>query len=227
MLAGWALYLAVEWDASLAGLAPVDKVMNALFQSVTLRTAGINSVDYGQLEMATVFAMLGFMYIGASPGSTGGGVKTTTAVVLLATVGLLIGATGELSAIGKFVIIFVMFVGRIGPLTLALYGLRLEQMSVAIVAMGAHSVEYRRPDRHRQRRARRGRGARARPAQRIPRLGARHSLRRHRRRQPTGGSRAGVGRYHGHHRPPRGRQSYRSACLICCAGLIGCLGGLA
>ncbi|WP_168210557.1 TrkH family potassium uptake protein [Persicimonas caeni] len=185
VLMGWAIYLAVEWDASLAGLAPVDKVMNALFQSVTLRTAGFNSVDYGQLEMATVFAMLGFMYIGASPGSTGGGIKTTTAVVLLAgvraiargepkvvlfkrrisqeivyrsaaiavvavlviglsmfillltedipfymlvyevvsavaTVGLSIGATGELSAIGKFVIIFVMFVGRIGPLTLAL-----------------------------------------------------------------------------------------------------------
>lgn len=83
VLVGWGLYLAVEWNATLAHLDPFDRVVNALFQSVTLRTAGFNSVDFGGLHMATVLFMLAFMYVGASPGSTGGGIKTTTAVVLL------------------------------------------------------------------------------------------------------------------------------------------------
>jgi trk system potassium uptake protein TrkH len=152
---------------------------------VTLRTAGFNSVDLSGLASASILFMILFMFIGASPGSTGGGIKTTTAVVLLAairstvrthepvtlfgreipgamvqrsltiavvsvmivlvgffmllvfepqpfadllfeatsafgTVGLSLGATPKLGPLGKLVIVGLMFVGRVGPLTMAL-----------------------------------------------------------------------------------------------------------
>jgi trk system potassium uptake protein TrkH len=55
--------------------------MNSFFQSVSLRTAGFNTVDLMQLRDATVYFMIFVMFIGASPGSTGGGIKTTTLAV--------------------------------------------------------------------------------------------------------------------------------------------------
>lgn len=185
LIAGMLLYLGCEWKRSLGGLAAGDKLANGLFQSVTLRTAGFNSVDLSTLAPATVLFMMLFMFIGASPGSTGGGIKTTTLVVLLAairstvrsgepvrlfdrevpreivlrslaivlisatavaaglfgvllvedgpfvdllfetvsafgTVGLSLGATMGLGPVGKLIIIGLMFIGRTGPLTLAL-----------------------------------------------------------------------------------------------------------
>ena len=171
-----------------------NKFLMSLFQSVTCRTAGFNTVDISLLTNSTLFFMIFLMFIGASPGSCGGGVKTTTAGVLVAmfaarfknrddvnianrripediisraisvtffsvfiivtatillmtfdqggishqesrglflesffevisafgTVGLSMGLTAKLSAIGKGIIIATMFVGRIGPLTIAL-----------------------------------------------------------------------------------------------------------
>lgn len=58
------------------------QVLASLFQSVTPRTAGFNTVDIGQLTNATVLMMIVLMFIGASPGSTGGGIKTTSATLL-------------------------------------------------------------------------------------------------------------------------------------------------
>ncbi len=86
IVVGWALYLGLEWDRSLAGLDPGDRVVNALFQSVTTRTAGFNSVPLDNLQPATMLIVMLLMFIGASPGGTGGGIKTTTAVVLLAAI---------------------------------------------------------------------------------------------------------------------------------------------
>jgi len=51
---------------------------------VVTRTAGFNSVDFGSMENATLFIVIAFMFIGANPGSTGGGIKTTTIRILLA-----------------------------------------------------------------------------------------------------------------------------------------------
>ncbi|MGM9569365.1 MAG: TrkH family potassium uptake protein [Phascolarctobacterium sp.] len=56
----------------------------SLFQSVSLRTAGFNTMDLASLTNATLFFMMGMMFVGASPTSTGGGIKTTTFAVLLA-----------------------------------------------------------------------------------------------------------------------------------------------
>lgn len=86
IVAGTLLYAVAEWDRSLAGLPPLDRLVNALFQSVTLRTAGFNSVGLDTLAPLTLLIMLAFMFVGASPGSTGGGIKTTTAFVLLAAI---------------------------------------------------------------------------------------------------------------------------------------------
>lgn len=58
------------------------QVLVSLFQSVTPRTAGFNTVDIGQLTNATLLMMIVLMFIGASPGSTGGGIKTTSASLL-------------------------------------------------------------------------------------------------------------------------------------------------
>lgn len=183
--AGWALYAAWEWNRTLAGLGTADRLVNALFQSVTARTAGFNSVDLSSLAPATALLLAALMFVGASPGSTGGGVKTTTLMVLLATirsiarggspatlfrreisrrtidrslaivmvagaasaaallllllveeqpfehlffevvsamgtVGLSLGATAGLTAAGKLIVTCLMFLGRVGPLTLAL-----------------------------------------------------------------------------------------------------------
>jgi trk system potassium uptake protein TrkH len=57
--------------------------MAAWFQSVTPRTAGFNTIDIGKLTEASLFITVALMFIGTNPGSTGGGIKTTTARVLL------------------------------------------------------------------------------------------------------------------------------------------------
>ncbi len=183
--AGTLLFAATEWNASLVELSWGDKWLNAYFQSVTTRTAGFNSVDIAALQPATVLIVMTLMFIGASPGGTGGGLKTTTVAVLLGavptiargrprvvffgrrvpletvfrcaaiavvsvllvaggsvlvlatqrgpfetlvfevvsafgTVGLSLGATAALNDGGKLLIAVIMFLGRVGPLTLAL-----------------------------------------------------------------------------------------------------------
>ncbi|MCY7478433.1 TrkH family potassium uptake protein [Paenibacillus larvae] len=59
------------------------KVLSAFFQSVTPRTAGANTLDISSLRQATQFFIIILMFIGASPGSTGGGIKTTTFMTII------------------------------------------------------------------------------------------------------------------------------------------------
>ncbi len=87
LLAGGALaYLVLEWDNVLHDLPPGERLLAAWFLSVTSRTAGFNTVDYGQLSSATLFLTIFLMFVGASAGSTGGGIKTTTFGLLVALV---------------------------------------------------------------------------------------------------------------------------------------------
>ncbi len=72
----------LEYFNTLEGMAEGNKWVASLFQSITTRTAGFNSIDIGAIAPATAFVMVVWMFIGASPGSTGGGIKTTTAAVL-------------------------------------------------------------------------------------------------------------------------------------------------
>ncbi|MCX5773841.1 MAG: hypothetical protein NTX05_04445 [Fusobacteria bacterium] len=71
--------------ATLGPLSESSKWVASFFQSVTTRTAGFNSVNIGGLSQASIFLFMILMFIGASPGSTGGGIKTTTLGVLVAT----------------------------------------------------------------------------------------------------------------------------------------------
>jgi len=83
LLGGFAFVLAFEWNGALTSMSLVDRLHNAWFQSATLRTAGFNSIDMTLLRPATLTLMMAWMFIGGSPGGTAGGIKTTTAAVLL------------------------------------------------------------------------------------------------------------------------------------------------
>lgn len=201
ILAGAALFLYAEWENVLTGQVFREKIITALFQSITTRTAGYNTVDIGALSQPVLIFFIFLMFIGASPGSTGGGIKTTTFSVILrtsiatirgkknveayhhtfsfslidrayaialfaiflifsstlllsftephvpflrlifeevsafGTVGLSTGITPYLSDPGKVIIILSMFIGRIGPLTLAVF------LSKRII-----STKYKYPD---------------------------------------------------------------------------------
>lgn len=68
--------------ATLQDLSFKNQLLAAWFQSMTTRTAGFNTIDLGQMSIAGLFITMGFMFIGASPSGTGGGIKTTTLRIL-------------------------------------------------------------------------------------------------------------------------------------------------
>ncbi len=78
ILAGFAFFMVSEYNHSLEGLSVRGKIAGAFFGSVTARTAGFNTVDMMVLAPASILFYIVLMWIGASPASTGGGVKTTT-----------------------------------------------------------------------------------------------------------------------------------------------------
>ncbi len=84
LLAGsMALYLSFEWNHELHGLGILDRAVNAFFMAVTARTAGFNTVDYDAVSNPSFFLTLALMWIGGGPSSVAGGVKVTTAALLV------------------------------------------------------------------------------------------------------------------------------------------------
>ena len=180
---------------TIADMSFIDKLMNSLFASITPRTAGFNSISTEGMSTAGQFLTIILMFIGGSPGSTAGGVKTTTIGVLIVTVisvikgredsevfqrrfskdlvykaftllfigftlvvivtmllsytekgatfmsifyetisafgtaGLTLGLTPDLSNIGRILIIIMMYLGRVGPLTVVLSLTRKKEKS--------------------------------------------------------------------------------------------------
>lgn len=82
---GWLVFTWLEWENTFADMGIGHRLVNGLFLSATPRTAGFNTIDYGQACDSTNFVTILLMSIGGSPGSTAGGMKTTT----FALVGLL------------------------------------------------------------------------------------------------------------------------------------------
>lgn len=82
IFSGSVLFFIFERNHTLRDLPVLNQILASMFQSVTPRTAGFHTVDIGSLTNATLLLMLVLMFIGASPGSTGGGVKTTSATLL-------------------------------------------------------------------------------------------------------------------------------------------------
>ncbi|SPD75765.1 Potassium uptake protein [uncultured Desulfobacterium sp.] len=78
IVSGAVFFYVFESENCLSGISTMDTILVSLFQSITPRTCGFNTVDIGALTNATILLMLVLMFIGASPGSTGGGIKTTS-----------------------------------------------------------------------------------------------------------------------------------------------------
>ena len=87
LLIAWALFMAFEWNnpSTIGEMNAVDKVINSLFFAVTPRTAGHYTVDMNYFSDGSYLLTNLLMFVGGSPGSTAGGVKTTTFVVLVLT----------------------------------------------------------------------------------------------------------------------------------------------
>jgi potassium uptake TrkH family protein len=83
ILVGAVAFFLVEYTTSLTGYGIYGSIVSSVFQSVTCRTAGFNTVDFTHLGLPILIFMMFLMFIGASPGSTGGGIKTTTFSVIL------------------------------------------------------------------------------------------------------------------------------------------------
>ena len=86
ILIGTLAFLTLENNGILQGLSWKNKILASYFQSVTSRTAGFNTINIGGLGMVSQVVLIFLMFIGASPGSTGGGIKTATFGILLVTI---------------------------------------------------------------------------------------------------------------------------------------------
>ena len=88
LLGGAGLFLLLEWNnpATMGSMSVGEKVLAALFQSVTTRTAGFFTVDQGALTESSRFISILLMFVGGSSGSTAGGIKTVTVGILMLSV---------------------------------------------------------------------------------------------------------------------------------------------
>jgi trk system potassium uptake protein TrkH len=86
IIAGTVLIYLLERNNTLAQLSPAAQWLAALFQSIAPRTAGFNTVNIGLMHFPTLMLIIILMFIGASPGGTGGGIKTTTFGVMVASI---------------------------------------------------------------------------------------------------------------------------------------------
>jgi trk system potassium uptake protein TrkH len=96
--AGAVILFLIESRFSMAGLPPGERALASLFQSITARTAGFNTIDIAAIGPVSVLLLLFLMFVGASPASTGGGVKTSTAGLLVLLVRARVSAREAVSA---------------------------------------------------------------------------------------------------------------------------------
>jgi len=111
LFAGWVLFFIFEYDNTLSEHSLGGKIASAFFGSVTPRTAGFNAVDMNALLNPTIMVYLLLMWIGASPGSTGGGIKTT--VFAIATLNLINQIRGRDQLVFKWQTISSAVISRI------------------------------------------------------------------------------------------------------------------
>lgn len=105
IVSGMAYFALAEWNNPATfgaeGTGPADRLLNAFFQAVTTRTAGFYAVEQGGLRDASKAVTSLLMFIGASPASTGGGVKTTTLFVVVAIIRSVLAGRDDLNAFNK------------------------------------------------------------------------------------------------------------------------------
>ena len=103
LLLGFVLTLALEWSnpKTLGPMGFFEKLLSALFQSVTLRTAGFNTIDQAGLTDASKLISSVLMLIGGAPAGTAGGIKVTTVAVLILTVRAFLHGQRDTEAFGR------------------------------------------------------------------------------------------------------------------------------
>jgi trk system potassium uptake protein TrkH len=82
IIVGAVLYLVAEWDTTLAGLNFTEKNITAIFQSISSRSAGLNTADVHSMSMATIMMLVFMMFVGGNTFSTAGGIKTSTFAII-------------------------------------------------------------------------------------------------------------------------------------------------
>ncbi|MEO0181709.1 MAG: TrkH family potassium uptake protein [candidate division WOR-3 bacterium] len=82
IIVGFIAFLAFEWTGAMADFSVKEKILSAMFMAITPRTAGFNTIDYPSLSPFSLLLTIALMIIGASPGGTSGGIKTTTVAVV-------------------------------------------------------------------------------------------------------------------------------------------------
>ncbi len=109
--AGAALIALLEFanTKTLGGLSVPARILAAFFQAVTPRTAGFATVDIGALTQPTLVLIVALMFIGASPGGTGGGIKTTTFIAPLAVIVSIVRGTGDPTLFRRRLPVFVVY----------------------------------------------------------------------------------------------------------------------
>ncbi len=94
---------------TLGGLSVPERILASFFQAVTPRTGGFSTIDMGALTQPTLMLIVALMFIGASPGGTGGGIKTTTFVAPLAVIMSIIRGTGDPTMFRRRLPVFVVY----------------------------------------------------------------------------------------------------------------------
>jgi len=100
VLVGFVAFLAFEWTGAMADFPVREKILSALFMSITPRTAGFNTLNYASLSPFSLLLTTGLMIIGASPGGTAGGIKTTALAVVFIRLMATLTGKHESSAFG-------------------------------------------------------------------------------------------------------------------------------
>jgi trk system potassium uptake protein TrkH len=103
LIGGTVLIGLIEWTnpATLGALPEEQRVLNAFFESATLRTAGFTALDTGALIDATLFVVMALMFIGGASGSTAGGIKVNTFAVLLIAIASTVKGEPSATAFGR------------------------------------------------------------------------------------------------------------------------------
>ena len=103
IFAGAILILLMEFDNSstIGNMPLVDKFANSLFTSISCRTAGMNTFDLASAEQISQFTMIILMFIGASPLSTGGGIKSTTFFIIVMSMWAVFSGKNEIVVFGR------------------------------------------------------------------------------------------------------------------------------
>ncbi len=126
-----------EWNNpnTIGNMSVFDKIINSLFLSVSCRTAGFNTFDIQSMNGVTKLFSIMLMFIGAAPGSTGGGIKVTTFVVIIMTVVSVIRGRSDTSILGRSVQKSVVY----KSLTVTIIGFFAVMITTAVVSTGVHT----------------------------------------------------------------------------------------